>query len=145
MTCAFAAMAVCRHFNSALVGLAQPTFWRHEFWKRLRDQLVVGVEVGTMRKLSNTTDCWECSPWALNNRSTTGKACWLPSAMKRTLTSLEIPANGTHQWPTLMSDSFSISYFLTKISISVDSVALYKPSLTQQTTGMPHPQEHHTL
>jgi hypothetical protein len=51
MTCAFAgSMAVWRHFNSVLVGLAQPTLRRHELPKRLRVQLVVGV--GKMRNLS---------------------------------------------------------------------------------------------
>jgi hypothetical protein len=54
MACAFAtSMAKWCHFNSVLVGLAQPTFRRHDFGKQLRVQLVVGVGVGTMRNLSN--------------------------------------------------------------------------------------------
>jgi hypothetical protein len=50
MTCAFAAsMAVWRHFNSVLVGLAQPTFRRHVTPISAR---IVGVGVGSMRNHS---------------------------------------------------------------------------------------------
>jgi hypothetical protein len=56
MTCAFAASMAACGVISVLVGLAQPTFRRHEFRKRLRVQLVVGVGVGTMRNVSITAD-----------------------------------------------------------------------------------------
>jgi NO-binding membrane sensor protein with MHYT domain len=46
MICALAAMAAVTR------GLAQPTFRCHEFRKRLRVQLVVGVGVGTMHNFS---------------------------------------------------------------------------------------------
>jgi hypothetical protein len=38
--------------DMVLVSLAQPTFPRHVFRKRLRVQLVMDVEIGTMRNLS---------------------------------------------------------------------------------------------